>query len=65
MDAQELIYMLEEAEFETEEEWRAFDKKMHEIFNGLPESEKEIIIDDNSFEPLSMIISAFDESKKE
>lgn len=60
LDAQSLIEMVQEAQFETEEEWRCFHKKVMGVFNQLPESEQEIIIEDNSLESLAMIISAFE-----
>lgn len=67
MNAQELIYLLEDAQFETREEWEEFYKEAQEIFNGLSDEEQEIIIEDNAFESLSMVIAAFeyeDEQKR-
>ncbi len=60
MNAQELIYLLEDAQFETREEWEKFYKEAQEIFNGLSDEEQEIIIEDNAFEPLSMVIAAYE-----
>ena len=59
MKAQELIYLLESAQFEKREEWENFYKETHEIFDSLSEEEQEMIIEDNSFEMLSMIIEAY------
>lgn len=59
MDAQELIYLLEDAQFETRREWEEFYQEAQEIFDGLTEEEKEIVVEDNAFEMVSMIISAY------
>lgn len=60
MDAQELIYLLEDAQFETRAEWEEFYRKAQELFEGLSDEDKEIIIEDNAFEMISMIISAYE-----
>lgn len=60
MDAQELIYLLESAQFETREEWESFRDYTYGIFDSLPKEEQEIVIEDNAFEMLSMILEAFD-----
>lgn len=59
MNAQELIYLLESVQFETRKEWEDFYRETHEIFDNLPKEEQEMIIEDNSFEMLSMIIEAY------
>ena len=66
MDAQELIYLLEDAQFETREEWENFYKQARENFDSLSDEDREIVIEDNAFEMLSMIISAYEyeEQKK-
>lgn len=60
MDAQELIYLLEDAKFETRKEWMDFYEKAMEIFHSLSDEEKEIVIEDNAFEMVSMIIAAYE-----
>ncbi len=60
MDAQELIYLLEEAKFETRKEWMDFYEKAMGIFHSLSDEEKEIVIEDNAFEMVSMIIAAYE-----
>jgi len=65
VDAQSLIYMLETAQFETREEWEKFYDEAHRIFDSLSQEEQEIVIEDNAFEPLSMILEAYHISDEE
>ncbi len=60
MDAQELIYLLEDAQFETRAEWEEFYEKARQLFEGLSDEDKEIVIEDNAFEMISMVISAYE-----
>lgn len=65
MGAQELIFLIESAQFETREEWERFNERVHAIFENLPTEEQEIIVEDNSFEMLSMILDAYNYSETE
>lgn len=60
MDTQEFMDMVFNAQFETKEEWFAFKDKVYTIFDQMPENDKQIIIEDNTLEMLSMIISAYE-----
>ena len=60
MDIQEFMDMVFRAQFETKEEWFAFKDEVYAIFNQMSESDKQIIIEDNTLEMLSMIISAYE-----
>lgn len=60
MDAQELIYLLEDAQFETREEWEQLYKEAQEIFDNLSDKDKEIVIEDNAFESVSMVLAAYE-----
>lgn len=60
MKMQELIDMVDAAQFETKEEWIEFPKKVLDLLHQLSPEEQEIIIEENVFESLSMIISAYE-----
>lgn len=60
MKMQELIDMVDAAQFETKEEWIEFQKKVLGLLHQLSPEEQEIIIEENVFEPLSMVISAYE-----
>ena len=60
MSAQELIDMLDMAHFETKAEWYAFRDKAHAIFDTLSAEDREIVLEENVFEMLSMIIAAYE-----
>ncbi len=60
MDVQEFMDMVFRAQFETKEEWLAFRDKIFSIFDSLSEEDKEIVVEENALEMLSMIIEGFD-----
>ncbi len=60
MDVQEFMDMVFRAQFETKEEWLAFRDKVFSIFDSLSEEDKEIVVEENALEMLSMIIEGFD-----
>ena len=66
MDIQEFMDKVFRAQFETKEEWFAFKDEVYAKFNQMSESNKQIIIEDNTLEMLSMVISAYEyeEQKK-
>lgn len=60
MKMQELINMVDNAQFEIKEEWIEFQKKVLDLLHQLPPEEQEIIMEENVFEPLSMVISGYE-----
>ena len=60
MTMQELIDTTVEAQFETKREWTEFQRKAYHFFDQLSPEEQEVIIKDNVFEMISMIISAYE-----
>ncbi len=60
MDVQEFMDMVFRAQFETKEEWLAFRDTIFSIFDSLSEEDKEIVVEENALEMLSMIIEGFD-----
>lgn len=60
MKMQELIDMVDVAQFETKEEWVEFQKKAFDLLQQLPPEKQEIIMEENVFEPLSMVISGYE-----
>lgn len=60
MMMQELLNMVDVVQFETKEEWIEFHKKSLNLLHQLPPEEQQIIIEENVFESLSMVISAYE-----
>lgn len=60
MDVQEFMDMVFRAQFQTKEEWFAFRDEVYAIFDQMPKSDQEIIVDENALEMLSMIISGYE-----
>lgn len=57
---EELIELLLMEKCETKENFFALKEKAFEMFDKLTPEEQEIIIEENVFEPLSMVISAYE-----
>lgn len=60
MDVQEFMDMVFRAQFQTKEEWFTFRDEVYAIFDQMPKSDQEIIVDENALEMLSMIISGYE-----
>lgn len=60
MTIQELIDMVDTVQFETKEEWIEFQNKALDLLHQLPPEEQKIIMEENVFESLSMVISGYE-----
>jgi len=60
MDVQEFMGMVFRAQFETKEEWLAFRDEVYSMFDSLSKEDKEIVVEENTLEMLSMITEGFE-----
>ena len=60
----ELMDLLWMEDCKTKEEFLELKEKAFAMFDKLPEEEQEILIEENVFEPLSMILAAFEHEER-